>query len=63
MTNFIKKLANDSSVKGNCCGVEIKEVSAQSQEKGAESCCSTEAQENGSSCCTTDAKDTSTPCC
>jgi hypothetical protein len=64
MTNFIQKWVHADSAKGqgNCCGVEIKEVSAESQEKAAESCC-TETNETSSSCCTTDTKENSSSCC
>jgi hypothetical protein len=65
MTNFIKKLANGHFAKGqgNCCGVEIKEVNAESQEKALESCCGTETNDSSSSCCTTDTKENSSSCC
>jgi hypothetical protein len=62
MTNFIKKLANGSTKgQGNCCGVEIKEVNEESQEKA--SCCNSETDESNSSCCTTDTKENSSSCC
>jgi hypothetical protein len=65
MTNFIKKLVNGHSAKvqGNCCGVEIKEVTKETQEKESDSCCGTATNESSSSCCTTDTKENSSSCC
>lgn len=66
MTNFIKKIAGGNAKSAsNCCGVEIKEVSAEAKDEAsaAESNCSTESSSAESSCCSTDSSAKSSSCC
>jgi hypothetical protein len=59
MGNFIKKLVDGNAKnQGNCCGVEIKEVTSVSK-KPSESCSTTETSTT-SSCCSSE---NSSACC
>lgn len=63
MANFIKVLVNGGSKKeSSCCGIEIKEVSAEKADAASESCCSTDLS-SGTSCCSTDTSSSDSSCC
>ncbi|WP_223067539.1 hypothetical protein [Paenibacillus caui] len=57
MNIFRKMMGRTTNNQGGCCGVEIKEVTAEEQAAASNDCCSTEKQVTGeSSCCSTETK-------